>query len=153
MSLFGEEVGATKRFKYNAVLQNKEDYHALANGAGREMLHFYRDVNQLRKSSPALRSRNIEILLADDTNRVLVYRRWAGDEQYLVLANLGDLPFDNGFIVSSGSIPDRLWDDCLNSDSHFYGGWNIGNLGVTPSQAGRIDSRIPQCGVVVLKAR
>lgn len=153
MTFMGEEVGAVNRFKYNAVLSNREDYLGLATGDGKLLLQFYRDVNRLRSENSAIRSRNIEVILADDENRVLVFRRWDQHQNFLIFCSLNDRPFDSGFCVNSNSIPSRVWLDCLNSDSHFYGGWNIGNGSSIASRDGQLTSRIPQCGVLVLKAQ
>lgn len=152
MVLFGEEVGAVKRFKYNAVLTNKEDYLGLAAGAGARLLLFFHDVNMLRTRSAALRSRNIEIIAVHDDNRVIVFRRWLGSEEYLIFANLSDTPYDQGYGVNSASISNRVWRDCLNSDSTYYGGQNLGNSGPIYSSGGWINSRIPRSGLIVLQA-
>lgn len=151
MFLFGEEVGAERRFKYGAVLQYREDLHALREGPGANLFRFYGDINRLRASSPALRSRNIEVIHASNENRVLAFTRWHDSESYLVLASLNDRPFSDGYVIADWRAA-GCWKEIFNSDSTHYGGWNIGNYGtVLKSEGESLRVILPAAAVVVFQ--
>ena len=152
MLLFGDEVGAQKRFKYNAVLENKENLHGLREGAGGKLYRFYSDANALRLRYTGLRSRNIDIVHVHNRNRVIAFRRWDEQESYLIFATLADRAYANGYIVGNGRIASGAWKEIFNSDSIHYGGDNVGNGGGTiPCHDGRIEVVLPFAGVVVLR--
>ena len=48
MLFFGEEVGAERRFKYDAVLQSKENLLEIRASYGANLFHFYADAIRLR---------------------------------------------------------------------------------------------------------
>ncbi len=151
MVLFGEEVGAQRRFKYAAVLKNREDLHALRQGAGAGLFRFYGDVNRLRLASTALRSRNIEVIHASNENRVVAFCRWQDLDVYLVVASLNDRNFDQGYIISDWRVGGR-WKEILNSNSSHYGGGNLGNSGgIITGREGSLNLLVPAVGLVVLK--
>ncbi|MCK1552313.1 alpha amylase C-terminal domain-containing protein [Bradyrhizobium sp. 177] len=128
MFLFGEEVGAEHRFKYDAVLQNREDLFALRNGAGANLFRFYADINRFRLGSPALRSRNIEVVYSSNDSRVLAFTRWRDGEMYLIVGTLNDRSFADGYVIPNWRSGGE-WKEVFNSDSSLYGGSNIGNAG------------------------
>jgi 1,4-alpha-glucan branching enzyme len=150
MFLFGEEVGAEQRFKYSAVLENKEDFHGMREGNGKHMYTFYSDVNALRLTFPSLRSRNIDIVHVQDDTRVIVFRRWNNEESFLIFASLADQPFAHGYVVNNNRIESGMWTEVFNSDSARYGGDNVGNGGqAITCTDGRIQAVIPFAGFVV----
>ncbi|RCS42043.1 alpha-amylase [Bremerella cremea] len=150
MFLFGEEVGAEKRFKYSAVIDFKEDLHGMREGIGKSLYRFYSDVNKLRLDHPALRSRNIDIVHVRNDTRVVVFRRWKGDRSFLIFASLADQPYANGYIVNNSRIESGPWREVFNSDSFDYGGDNVGNGGQTLwCDNGRIEAVVPFNGFVV----
>jgi 1,4-alpha-glucan branching enzyme len=152
MVLFGEEVGASKRFKYNAVLANKEDLHALARGSGRQLLRFYADINRLRLARDGLRGRAIAIVHVHNENRVLAFRRWNQAEEYLIVASLADRPFAAGYTLDGDNLTDGAWREIFNSDSEHYGGANVGNLGtILPCRDHGVTVVVPAAGLVVLE--
>jgi 1,4-alpha-glucan branching enzyme len=152
MFLFGEEVGAIRRFKYNAVLQNKEDLAHLAKTSGAQLYRFYGDLNRLRRSWPALRSHAIDIVYVHNANRVIIFRRWGNEGQFLIVASLSDQPFDQGYAISSPRLPDGTWEEILNSDASIYGGMNVGNFGGRrASGGGSFNCNIPANGLIVFR--
>ncbi|MDR2601388.1 MAG: alpha amylase C-terminal domain-containing protein [Spirochaetaceae bacterium] len=154
MFLFGEEVGAQKRFKYNAVLKNKEDIAGMAKegGEGRFLYRFYSDVNALRRAHTGLRSRSIEVIHAHNSNRVIAFRRWDENESFLIVASLADAPYDKGYVVHGDNLKPGLWAEEFNSDSALYGGGNVGNsAGVLRCANGDINPIVPFAGFVVLR--
>ncbi len=155
MLLFGEEVGCQKDFKYNAVLPNREDLEGYrkADDRGKYLFRFYREAIALRLSRPGLRSRDIRILHMHNVNRVLAFKRWGADQEFLVLTSLNNAPFNRpSYIIEHPDIPQVRWREIFNSDAAIYRGDNVGNVGATiPSQPGRFAAIIPANGVVVFK--
>jgi 1,4-alpha-glucan branching enzyme len=152
MFLFGEEVGAQKRFKYNAVLQNREDITGMARDEGRFLYRFYADVNELRSAHTGLRSRLIEIVHVHNDNRVIAFRRWDENESFLIIASLADHPYDNGYVVHGDSLRAGLWREVFNSDATQYGGAGIGNAGgMVRCANGDVNPALPFAGFVVLQ--
>jgi 1,4-alpha-glucan branching enzyme len=151
MFLFGEEVGAERRFKYNAVMQNREDVHALRETTGASLFRFYADINHLRRGTPALHSRNIDVVHTSNENRVLAFTRWHDQESILVVASLNDQPFTDGYYIRHPAVGGRFR-EIFNSDAAIYGGNNIGNLGATVDGDGDgLRVVIPANAVVVLQ--
>ena len=151
MFLFGEEVGAERRFKYNAVMQNREDLQALRQSTGANLFRFYGDINRLRLSSSALRSRNIDVIHTSNENRVVAFMRWQDQDGILVFASLNDQPFTDGYNIWHPAVGGRFR-EVFNSDAAIYGGDNIGNLGATVDGDGAgVRVVIPANGVVVLQ--
>lgn len=155
MTLFGEEVGAHRRFKYNAVLSNKEDISGMAdttNGSGRFISKFYSDINNLRIKNSALRSRNIDIVHVHNDNRVIAFKRWDGSQKFLVIASLADRPYAFGYEIVNERIESGTWTEVFNSDSNIYNGDNVINGSQKrTSSGGRITATIPFAGFTVLK--
>lgn len=152
LTLFGEEVGATKRFKYNAVLENKEDIRGLAQGSGAQMYRYYSDVNALRMKHLAFRRRNLDVVHVHNANRVIAFRRWAGGQEFLVVASLCDQPYAEGYSLHCDRIENGNWRELFNSDSTVYGGDNIGNGGtIMDAHFGRITLTLPARGFIVLE--
>jgi len=150
--LFGEEIGAQKDFLFKHIFANREDLYGERRTNGKFLFAFYSDLIRLRLGSPGLRSRQIEVLHVHDANRVLVWRRWGGGEDYLVLASLNNHPFPDGYAIANPRLPDGLWKQVFNSDSSRYGGDDVGNDGVEiTSGGGGLRAVIPANGVVVLK--
>jgi 1,4-alpha-glucan branching enzyme len=155
MILFGEEVGFQKDFKYNEVISNREDFAAYRNdnARGAFLFRFYRDLIRLRLGNAGLRSRNIAILHVHNDNRVVVFKRWGGGQEFLVLASLNNKPFNNpNYVVQHPDLwGASRWREVFNSDSDNYRGGNVGNFGATfTAQPGRLEAVIPANGFVVL---
>jgi 1,4-alpha-glucan branching enzyme len=152
MTLFGEEVGAVRRFKYAGVLDNREDLLALKHGSGAGLAKFYSAINTLRTDSAAVRGRNIRVLHVHDANRMLVFKRWLGDEALLIFASLNDQPFASGYSISHPLVDDGGWREVFNSDAAEYGGANVGNAGATLQAInGTLAPVVPHAGLVVFR--
>lgn len=151
MFLMAEEVGATKPYRYNDFLDNRENIPDLKAGDGAAMFRFYRDLIALRRSFEALRLSNVEVLHAHNSNRILVFRRWWDGEEFLVVASLNNLAFSNGYILSHLSLRDGAWSEVLNSDSGTYGGQGTCNHGSVKSEYGTLSLRLPSNAIIVFR--
>jgi 1,4-alpha-glucan branching enzyme len=151
MFFMGEEVGAREPYRYNDWLMHREDIPGLRLTSGAQLFQFYRDVIGLRRREDALFSRNVEVLYTNDANRVLAYRRWLGDAEFLIVASLNNCPFDNGYRITSGSLRDGDWIETLNSDDVNYGGSGLRNPGTLASTGGSIAPRVAGNSLLVLQ--
>jgi 1,4-alpha-glucan branching enzyme len=155
MFLFGEEVGAMKKFMYGNVLNNREDLEGMRNSYGANLFAYYQALIRLRlnPSYPALRSRNIDIVYVSNDNRLIAFRRWQYDQHFLVIASLNNNPFDHpSFTISSSQLGAESWREVFNSDSSSFDGNNVGNAGgILPSGQGWLQSVTPANGLVVLE--
>ena len=153
MFLFGEEVGTEKQFLYGKVLENREDLSALRATSGRFLFEFYKQIIRLRLNHQALKSTNIEVIFTHNDHRLLVFRRWFQDEQFLIVTSLNNFPFlTPGYNFASNRIPSGKWREIFNSDAEIFGGDNIGNQGgLIESLNGNFQCVVPANGLVVFK--
>jgi 1,4-alpha-glucan branching enzyme len=151
MFFMGEEVGASEPYRYDDFLAHREDFQALRNGAGSRLYQYYGDLIHLRLRHPGLRSINIDIVAVHDANRLLVFRRWDGPEDFLVVANLNNSGFGDGYEIRSSRIADGAWREILNSDRSIYGGNGLGNPDVLRSAGGVVTPRVPANSVLVFQ--
>lgn len=151
MFFMGEEVGAREPYRYNDWIDHREDFLALKASDGAKLFAFYRDVIGLRRSSVALRAGSVNILHAHDANRVLAFRRTAGDDDVIVVASLSNSAFIDGYWLDSGAIPDGAWTTALNSDAAAYGGGGICNPLALTSAGGRLNMRLPANSLQILR--
>jgi 1,4-alpha-glucan branching enzyme len=153
MFFMGEEIGARNAYKYDNILQSREDILAERTGNGKNMLRFYQDLITLSRRLRSIRSHNIDILHQSNANRVIAFKRWSGDEEVIILASLNNAAFGNGYVIEkdAAAIPDAGWREVFNSDAVVYGGDNVGNLGAAiPSRQHRLNVIIPANGLIVL---
>jgi 1,4-alpha-glucan branching enzyme len=153
MFFMAEEIAAQKQYTYNNVPTSREDILGEAAGAGANMFRFYQDAITLSSRLRSVRSQNIDILHEHNSNRVLVFKRWCGDEEVIVFASLNNSAFGNGYAVQKDllAIPNGCWKEIFNSDAEIFGGANAGNAGGTiRSSDGAIAAVIPANGFVIL---
>jgi len=152
MFFMGEEVGFQNDYTYNNFLNQKEDFLAARNGSGQNLFRYYQDLIRLRRLNLALHSPQLALLHSHNANRVLAFRRWYGNDHFLVVASFNNNPFAAGYGINSPDLPDGSWREVFNSDAALYGGSNIGNGGgVREARQGSITVVIPANGVVVLR--
>ena len=151
MFLMGEEVGASEPYRYDDFLAHREDFQALRDGEGSRLYLYYRDLIRLRLRHPALRLANIDVVYVHDANRMLAFRRWDGPEDFLVIANLDNRGFGDGYEIRSSRIADGAWREVLNSDAQVYGGQGLGNPGTLRSAGGTFAPRVPANSVLVFQ--
>jgi 1,4-alpha-glucan branching enzyme len=153
MFFMGEEVGASLDYRYDdftAGRETREDYMALRAGAGAQLFAFYADVIRLRLAHAALRSRNIDVVEVHDANRVIAFRRWADDEEMLVIGSLSNTGYLSGYRFESPHIADGPWLEAFNSDARGYGGAGALNPAPIVASSG-ITVVVPANSVVVLR--
>ncbi|MGH9173106.1 MAG: alpha amylase C-terminal domain-containing protein, partial [Vicinamibacterales bacterium] len=152
MFFMGEEIGAQSRYTYDNFLAAREDIFGQRTGSGRALFRFYQDLITLVRRLRSMRSQNIDILHQSNSNRIVAFKRWTGDEEVIVVASLNDAAFADGYVIDKDlvAIPNAGWKEIFNSDSARYGGQNVGNRGaVVGSTGGRLDVVIPAAGLVV----
>jgi 1,4-alpha-glucan branching enzyme len=151
MFLMGEEVGAQKPFTYNRFYEDKEDLLALRATTGGELFRFYADIIGFRLARPAIRSRRLDVVTANDPGRVIAFRRWDDTSELLVVGSLANTAYGD-YRLSHPSLRDDGWRECFNSDARAYGGDDIGNRGSTlRATGGVLDLVIPANGFVVFE--
>jgi 1,4-alpha-glucan branching enzyme len=151
MFFMGEEIGAQKKYTFDKFKDNREDILGERNGDGKKLFRFYQELITLSRRLRSIRSRNIDILHTYNPNRVLVFKRWSGGEEIIIVASLNNTAF-NGYVIEKDllAIPNAHWKEVFNSDAAIYGGQNIGNGGaIITSNQGRISVVIPANGFVV----
>ena len=152
MFLMGEEIGAQKSYRYTNFLDNKEDLLNERQTNGQSLFAFYQDIIRLRRSYSGLRSHNIYIIHIHNINRIIAFRRWDDNQEFLILASLNNSPFSSGYTIVSSQLGDGRWREIFNSDAERYGGNNVGNFGATIfSSIGRMSAVIPANGCVLFQ--
>jgi 1,4-alpha-glucan branching enzyme len=154
MYFMGEEVVAQKLYKYDNILQAREDLLGERAGNGARMFRFYAELTALRRAHPGIRSHEIDIVHAYDPTCVIAFTRRQAGRELLVVASLNNRPFATGYVVQTdpGRLPAGSWQEVFNSDAEAYGGSNVGNYGAAiPAWDGRIELRLPANGFVVLR--
>jgi 1,4-alpha-glucan branching enzyme len=152
MFFMGEEIGAQKRYTFNNFLPNREDIRGERTRNGKALFRFYQDLITLSRRLRAIRSHNIDILHQLNSNRVIAFKRWSGDEEVIIVASLNNTSFANGYVIEKDllALPNAGWKEIFNSDAAIYGGQNVGNGGaIIPSAQGRLNVVIPASGFVV----
>lgn len=153
MFLFGEEVCAEKKYRYGKVLENREDLYHLKETTGRNHFEYYRQLIDFRKISPGLKSKNIDTIFIHNEDRVLAFRRWNEQEEYLVVCSLNNQPFSSpNYHFESDKIKESVWREVFNSDAEQFGGDNVGNFGADiQAKNGSFSCVIPANSVVAFK--
>jgi 1,4-alpha-glucan branching enzyme len=149
----GEEIAAQKSYTFNNFLNNREDLQGDRVGIGAFMYKFYRDILSFNKKYASVRSKNISILTADNTGRVIIFKRWLGTEQVLIAASLNNTAYMSYTLeTDSYLLPNGGWQEVFNSDAAIYGGTNTGNEdAVIQSLKGIMTFVIPANGIVIFK--
>ncbi len=153
MFFMGEEIGAQNAYKYDNILQSREDILTERFGNGKKVFRFYQDLITLSRRLRSIRSHNIDILYQSNVDRVIAFKRWSGGEEVIILASFNNAAFGNGYAIEKDgvAIPDVGWKEVFNSDAAIYGGENVGNFGATiPSRQHRLNAVIPANAFVVL---
>jgi len=152
MFFMGEEIGAQSRYTYDNFLAAREDILGQRATDGQALFRCYQDLITLTRRFRSIRSQNIDILHQSNSNRIVAFKRWIGEEEVIVVASLNDAAFPSGYVIQKDliAIPNARWKELFNSDSASYGGQNVGNLGAAvESSGGGLNVVIPAVGLVV----
>ena len=152
MFFMGEEIGAQKRYTYDNFVLNREDILGERDGKGKKLFRFYQELITLSRRLRSIRSDNIDIIHQSNSNRVIAFKRWSGEEEVIIVASLNNTAFANGYVIQKDwlAIPNARWKEVFNSDAAVYGGQNAGNGGgIIHSYQGNLNVVIPANGFVV----
>jgi 1,4-alpha-glucan branching enzyme len=98
-----------------------------------------------------VRSRDLEVIHANDSGRVVAFRRWDETVDVLVVGSLANTPYGD-YRLAHPSLGADGWRELFNSDSRDYGGDDIGNGGDTLHAAGgALDLVLPANGFVIFE--
>ncbi|MDF3075524.1 MAG: 1,4-alpha-glucan branching enzyme [Alphaproteobacteria bacterium] len=130
----GDEIAQQREWNHDDVV----DWMGLADPKKRGVQNLVRDLNRLYRDLPALHRKDCEAdgfawLVGDDAqNSVFVWLRKGGENELCVLALNMTPQVLRGyrFAVPKGG----KWRESLNTDSHVYGGSNVGNSGGVVAQ-------------------
>jgi 1,4-alpha-glucan branching enzyme len=154
MFFMGEEIGAQKPYRYSDFLMNREDILGEAARNGAKLFRCYRDLIDLSLNHSAIRSRNIDVPIVHDANRVVAFHRWDDRGEFFIAGSLADAAYKSGYWLSSRRLGDANWQEIFNTDSDRYGGGNVGNAGSTlRAERGALSVVLPACGVLVFRRR
>jgi 1,4-alpha-glucan branching enzyme len=151
MFLMGEEIGAVKNFRFNDFLSHREDLSGARNGSGARLYAFYRDLLRLRLRHRAFTSLNIDIIATHNDDRLIVFRRWKGAEEYLIAATLSDAGWPDGYLVSGAGLMEGNWIEVFSSDNPRYGGAGVTNPGTLHTEGRTLNVKLPARGFVVFR--
>jgi 1,4-alpha-glucan branching enzyme len=116
------------------------------------MFRFYQDVIALRLASATLRDENIEVVHTNDEQRVIAFRRWDDDREFLVVGSLNNQAFDQPrYEIKHPTLDNGTWAERLSSDADAYGGAGVGNSVPLRATAGALEVVVPANCVVVLE--
>jgi 1,4-alpha-glucan branching enzyme len=126
----GSEIAQESEWNHDGEV----DWPALADPAHGGVQRLVRDLNRLYRAEPALHQRDargdgFQWVVGDDrANSVFAYVRWGedGSAPVLVVCNFTPVP-RHGYRI--GVPRSGRWREIANTDSHFYGGSDVGNEG------------------------
>jgi 1,4-alpha-glucan branching enzyme len=155
----GGEFGQWREWAHDSGL----DWDLLSEESHRGLLQWVADLNAVYRSEPAMYELDTDpagfrwVQIDDDEESTVSYLRYSkSGESVLVSMNLTPVPrHDHLLGVPTGG----LWSEVLNSDSTFYGGSGVGNLGGVQSTSEpwgdyphRVALTLPPLSLVILKA-
>jgi 1,4-alpha-glucan branching enzyme len=131
----GNEFGQQREWNHDAQL----DWGLLDDPGHAGVQRLVGDLNHLYRSRPALHARDDEpggfswIEVSDSAHSVFGFMRHghAPDRQMLVACNFTPVP-RHGYRM--GVTRGGVWRECLNTDSHYYAGSGMGNLGAVTAE-------------------
>jgi 1,4-alpha-glucan branching enzyme len=160
LMFMGCEFGQGREWNYDHSL----DWHLIDQPFHGGLQQFVRDMNRAYAVEPALHQRDFDpqgfewIDCNDNENSVVSFlRRGRSGELAVAIVNFTPVPRD-GYRI--GVPVAGAFDEVINSDSHVYGGSNLGNEGVVFAEAlpshGHAQSlrlNLPPLGFLLLKPR
>ena len=130
LMFMGGEIAQEREWNHDGEI----DWFLLDNPSHGGVQRLVRDLNRLYRSEPSLHARDDEAagfrwIVGDDrANSVFAFLRSGGpdDPPILVVSNMTDVPRHHYRI---GVPHDGVWREIVNTDSRFYGGGDMGNIG------------------------
>jgi 1,4-alpha-glucan branching enzyme len=126
----GNEFGATREWNHEAQL----DWSLLGDESHAGVQRLVRDCNALYRSAAALHQLDADPLgfewidFQDAAHSILVFaRKGKGDDEHFIVAINATPVVHHSYRV--GALQPGTYREALNTDSSFYGGSNVGNLG------------------------
>lgn len=145
----GDELASASEWNHDAQL----DWNAAGDPLHSGVQRLVRDCNRLYRETPALHVLDAQpegfewIDFADASQSVLAFARKAPDAAHLiVVANATPVPH-HAYRV--GALSAGAYRELLNTDSHYYGGSNAGNMGAIRTESIAAHGR-PQSLVLTL---
>lgn len=130
----GGEFGQEGEWRHDQSL----DWHLLGDGLHGGVLRWYRDINEFYRKTPALweldnDTRGFEWIDTGDAESSVIsfLRRDKQGNAVIFINNFTPVPRYNYQIGVPGG---GAWREVLNSDSKYYGGSDIGNMGRLPTR-------------------
>jgi 1,4-alpha-glucan branching enzyme len=151
MFFMGEEVGAKERYRYYDFFHHRENFVELKRNSGARLFQFYRNLIALRQSKAAFRSDNFNLVHVDNENRIMAFRRWNRNKDFLILASFNNHAFFNGYRFHFDPFFSGNWVEIFNSDGVSFGGEGIVNPHFISCHSGVLTAYIPANGIVVLE--
>lgn len=160
LMFMGDEFGQQREWSESREL----DWGLLGDPAHAGLQRLSGDLNRLYRDHPALHSQDFEssgfdwIDCHDSEHSVLSWIRWGNDGSFVIVAvNFTPAP-QTGYRIG---VPEAgRYGEILNSDSAYYGGSNLGNVGGIEASAGEwmnrpanLEITLPPLAVVVLQRR
>jgi 1,4-alpha-glucan branching enzyme len=160
LMFMGGEIAQDREWNHDREL----DWFLLDDPAHAGIQRLVRDLNRAYRDEPSLHALDSDpagfrwIVGDDRSNSVFAYFRFGrdGDPPTLVVCNMTPAPRHNYRI---GVPRAGAWREIVNTDSRFYGGGDIGNLGAihatsTPShgEPQSIELSLPPLATLVLRA-
>jgi 1,4-alpha-glucan branching enzyme len=154
----GGELAQEGEWRHDASL----DWHLLEQAEHSGVQSLVRDLNRIYRAEPALWQIDFEpagfgwLELNDADANVLAFMRFGreGTRPVVVVCNLSPVPRE---AYRVGVPQAGRWRELLNTDSAFYGGSNVGNLGALETsnrgwheQPNSLEVTLPPLGVVWL---
>ena len=130
------------------------DWSIAGDPIGIEMRRFVKEVNQLRRDNPALRSESLIITHEDQDNQVIAFKRWQDGNLVLTVINLSETNFENHSYGVSTDQQYGRWSRILCTQDARFGGWDgAGNAYHEPNTApdGKVYINLPKWSVVMLR--
>jgi 1,4-alpha-glucan branching enzyme len=135
LMFMGSEFGQWREWNHDRSL----DWHLLDDPAHASLRRFVQDLNALHQAEPALHECDFDpggfrwIDCNDNENSVLSMARFARDRRDCIVMALNFTPVPRPEYRIG--VPEPGWYvELLNSDSHVYGGSNVGNTGGVASE-------------------
>lgn len=130
----GQEIGCSNR-KYSSKPVFKRD-QTIRSLDSNNLFDYYQRLINIRQHYKSLRSVNMESLRIDATGAVVAFRRWQGDENFIVIVNMASSEQQVKIFMDKLRLKNSLYNDILTGEAFLIND-NILNVKM-PSNTTRI---------------